>query len=137
MLYYTASLTPPQIEKLQSIIDPPTIVLDGSAEPPIEPSASSADDARNSPSDTRIQMPSGENRAPLYGPFWNHQKPTEIHPKYPEPEKEQQLNTPSPFSSPVSREQSGEQRESRLYAGESTVPNDNIERQSRRTLAST
>lgn len=136
-MYYTASLTPPQIEKLQSIIDPPAIVLDGSIEPPLEPGASSANDARYSPSDTRIQMPSGENRAPPLGPFWNDQKPTEIYPKHPEPEKEQQLNTPSPFSSPVSREQSGEQRESRLYAGESTLPNDNIERQSRQTLAGT
>lgn len=135
VLYYSASLTPSQIENLQSIIDPPTIVLDGSVEPPIEPGDSSAEDTRNSPSDTRLHRPSGENHAPLSTPFWNDQKPTEIYPKHPEPEKEQQPKIPSPYSSP--REQPGEQRESRLYAGEITVPNDKIQRQRRRIRAST
>lgn len=123
VLYYTASLTSSQIEKLQSITNPPTIVPDYSAEPSIEPGASSAGDTPISPPEHR---PSGENLVPFPAPLENDQKPTEIYPKHPESKKEQQLRTSSQFSSSVFREQSGEQRESRLYGGESTVPNDNI-----------
>ena len=79
------------------------MVPDDSVEPLIEPGVSSADDTRISPPDTRRYRRSGENLVPFPAPLGNDQKPREIYSKHPKPEKEQQLKTPSPLSSPVSR----------------------------------
>lgn len=84
------------------------MVPDDSVEPLIEPGVSSAGDTRVSPPDTRRCRRSEENLAPFPAPLGNDQKPIDIYSEHPKPEKEQQLKTPSPISSPVSGEQSGD-----------------------------
>lgn len=88
-------------------------------------------DAQISPADTGLPGPSGDIVAP---PDQTLQQAGSDF-QFPQPEKDHQLKSPSPFPSPVSGEQSDEQKESGHFEDEKNVPNAKIHRLGRRRHA--
>lgn len=103
---------------------------DGSVEATIESGAGSASDAQTSPSDTGLSRPSGDIVAPLD----NSPQPAGSSPGSSQPEQNHQLEefdqpkSPSPLPSPVSGEQSEEQKESGQYGDDRSFANAKIQR---------